>query len=150
MGTKEALAEKHRILFGGPVVDRKFGKPEYVTPRKPIIAFDLDGTLAEYAGYKGAYIIGKPVKGMLELMDRLREQGWEIGIYSCRNNEEVSFWCNKWHVVPDWINQNKFLGQDCPNKPFADIYVDDKAIRFDGDAVDLEHQIQNFKEWWKG
>ena len=113
------------------------------------IAFDLDGTLAEYHGYEGPFIFGPPNPGMKELFERLQKQGHDCGIYSCRNNEEVNYWCKRYDIKPTWINRNQFLSIDCINKPFADIYIDDKCIKFTGCADKLESEIHDFKEWWK-
>jgi len=117
--------------------------------KKLTIAFDLDGTLAQYDGYKGPFVFGPPVTGMKELFMKLQEEGHNVGVYSCRNDDEVLWWCNEYGLQPSWINKNMFLDIDCPNKPYADIYIDDKCIKFDGNAKDLEWRIDNFKEWWK-
>ena len=46
----------------------------------PWYGFDLDGTLAEYHGWKGVEHIGKPIKPMCDLMKRLHAEGKRVKI----------------------------------------------------------------------
>lgn len=48
------------------------------------IGIDLDGTLAEYHGWKGGDHIGKPVPGAMDFVRWLLEQGWEVRIFTAR------------------------------------------------------------------
>ena len=48
------------------------------------IGFDLDGTLAEYYGWKGIDHIGKPVKPMVELIKKFYAQGRRVKIMTAR------------------------------------------------------------------
>lgn len=48
------------------------------------IGVDLDGTLAEYAGFMGATIIGAPVKLMVERVKDWLAQGVEVRIFTAR------------------------------------------------------------------
>jgi len=51
---------------------------------KKWIGFDLDGTLAEYNGWKGIEHIGKPVKRMCDLAKELHSDGEEVKIVTAR------------------------------------------------------------------
>lgn len=51
---------------------------------KKWIGFDLDGTLAEYNGWKGIEHIGKPVKRMCNLAKALRSDGEKVKIVTAR------------------------------------------------------------------
>lgn len=46
--------------------------------------FDLDGTLAEYHGWKGIDHIGKPVRPMVELIKKFHRQGRRVKIMTAR------------------------------------------------------------------
>lgn len=46
--------------------------------------FDLDGTLAEYDGFKGPAHIGKPIPLMVENVKRLLAEGKEVRIFTAR------------------------------------------------------------------
>jgi len=44
----------------------------------PWVGVDLDGTLAEYTGFKGIYHIGRPVMPMMERLQRWCEVGYRV------------------------------------------------------------------------
>lgn len=48
------------------------------------IGVDLDGTLAEYHGWKGAEVIGNPIPKMLERVLAWIEKGEEVRIFTAR------------------------------------------------------------------
>lgn len=50
----------------------------------PWYGFDLDGTLAEYHGWKGIEHIGKPIKPMCDLAKRLHAEGKLVKIVTAR------------------------------------------------------------------
>lgn len=51
---------------------------------KPWIGFDLDGTLAEYNGWKGIDHIGKPIQRMCELVKKFHSDGRAVKILTAR------------------------------------------------------------------
>lgn len=48
------------------------------------IAVDLDGTLAQYVGWKGPTHIGEPVPAMLERVKAWLEEGQQVKIFTAR------------------------------------------------------------------
>lgn len=48
------------------------------------IAFDLDGTLAAYHGWKGVDHVGEPIRPMVERLRAYRAEGWEVRILTAR------------------------------------------------------------------
>lgn len=109
------------------------------------IAFDFDGVVAEYKS--GQYPeIGEPVDGIRELIDTLKSEGWKVVIWTCRTPAEVDPWLLQHGFEVDEINQNTGAPTQS-NKIPADIYVDDRAIAFKGDAKALAAQIADFKLW---
>jgi len=48
------------------------------------IGVDLDGTLAEYHGWKGAGHIGKPIPKMLERVKQWLKEGRDVRIFTAR------------------------------------------------------------------
>jgi hydroxymethylpyrimidine pyrophosphatase-like HAD family hydrolase len=123
-------------------VESKDVKPEYRT-----ICFDLDGVLAQYDGWKGKDHIGNPIEGMRELLENLQSDGWNIIIFTTRGAHETQLWADKYNMPYKWININgDFFGQNM-GKPIANIYVDDRAICFDGNPEQLKYQIENFKPY---
>jgi len=109
------------------------------------IAFDFDGVLATYA--EGQYPeIGEPIEGMAKLTNDLKDQGWKIIIFTCRAAKEVRQWLKDNGYAFDKINKNIDDKGNSP-KVYAEIYVDDRAINFGGDAEKLREQIKDFKPW---
>lgn len=53
---------------------------------KRVIAVDLDATLAEYSGWKGAEDIGAPIAAMVEKVKAALAQGDEVYIFTARVN----------------------------------------------------------------
>lgn len=109
------------------------------------IAFDFDGVLAQYDGWKGYQHLGKPIEGMREVLQQLKSDGWKILIYTTRGNAEIAEWCKKYDMPVDYINMNPEIQGKNPGKPIASIYVDDRAIRFTGDVKKLIEDIREFE-----
>lgn len=109
------------------------------------IAFDFDGVLAQYDGWKGYQHLGKPIEGMREVLQQLKSDGWKILIYTTRGNAEIAEWCKKYYMPVDYINMNPEIQGKNPGKPIASIYVDDRAIRFTGDVKKLIEDIREFE-----
>ena len=112
------------------------------------IAFDFDGVINSYtSGYQGiTNIPDPPVEGIIELMEALYEKGWTIYIFSSRaltkEGEEAI-----WNYMSKYLDIS-IIEDVTPEKIIADIYVDDRAVQFNGDVDDLENQINNFEPWY--
>jgi len=122
---------------------------------KGFIAIDLDGVLAQYDGWKGKDHIGEPTPGMKELIQDWIDEGWKIIVFTSRGSHETDLWCTKYQIPYHYINVNpEFLGQN-PGKPIANVYIDDRAIRFTGDIDRLRDQVKAlgddgfFSDWGK-
>jgi phosphoglycolate phosphatase-like HAD superfamily hydrolase len=64
------------------------------------IGVDLDGTLAEYHGWKGAYHIGEPIPKMVARIKKWLKEGKKVKIFTARafardskQNEVIEKWC---------------------------------------------------------
>jgi len=103
--------------------------------KKPkTIAIDLDGTILEYNGWKGHSWFGRPIRGVREALKKLKEAGFVIIIWTTRPNRSDVARTLKIHGIPfDYINENPYQPPDTSNKIYADYYIDDRAIEFDGD-----------------
>ena len=91
--------------------------------------FDLDGTLAEYDGWKGIEHIGKPIKPMCDLIRKLNSEGKRVKILTARvaprkDGEDASRarqYVRKWCVenlgfVPDITHEK----DSCMDKLYDD------------------------------
>lgn len=116
---------------------------------KKVLAVDLDGTLLKYDKFRGWDHFGEPNEGMIELLEKVREAGWEIAIWSVRKeSEEMKSHLAKLNVPYDYINWQPWPKDGGP-KISADVYLDDRAIQFDGKVAGLLEKILNFETWWK-
>jgi len=52
------------------------------------VAFDLDGTLAHYDGWKGEMHIGEPIAAMVERWKAYRDKGVKCIIFTARYSED--------------------------------------------------------------
>ncbi|MBF0235774.1 MAG: hypothetical protein HQK65_22465 [Desulfamplus sp.] len=99
------------------------------------ICIDFDGVIAELVG--SIEECGSPIKGAAEAISVLKEAGFKIIIHTARPDSEESIALIKNYLIEnkipfDSINQ----GVDSPwesKKPLADLYIDDRALRFEGD-----------------
>jgi len=85
------------------------------------VCVDLDGTLAQYRGDYQPGIIGDPIDGAREFMEKLFEKYWVI-VHTCRF--EVG-------SIETWLIRNRipFGEVHCgKGKPHAVAYVDDRAV----------------------
>ncbi|MFH2110403.1 MAG: capsular biosynthesis protein [Candidatus Bathyarchaeota archaeon] len=120
------------------------------------ICFDLDGVLAEYDGWRGPSHIGKPIPEGVDLAKRLRELGFQIIIFTCRLNGQwpgVDYQKIK-RQVEEWLDAHGVpydrVATQVDGKPFADAYVDDRAIHFPanrGPAAPVLAQLLRLLYW---
>ena len=110
------------------------------------VVFDFDGVIHSYkSGWKGiTEIPDPPVLGMKEAIDKIREK-YNVVVVSTRcispeGTKAIKCWLNKHNIVVDSI---------AAEKPPAICYIDDRAIRFDGNAATLPDLVENFKAWWE-
>ncbi|HLW09761.1 MAG TPA: hypothetical protein VKX35_05130 [Fermentimonas sp.] len=97
-----------------------------------VIAVDFDGTIV-----KDRYpLIGEPVPGATETLKKLRKEGYQIILWTCRTGKhlaEAVKYCAENGIRFDAINQNLryrtvyYKGSD-PRKVGADLYIDDRGI----------------------
>lgn len=110
------------------------------------IAVDFDGVIANYDGWKGYGVLGHPRKDVVEALRGLCAEGWKIVIHTTRGDDEVGGYLAQHDIPYHEINRNsdyKTKGM----KPVADVYWDDRAVRYSGDArKDLE-LIYGFRTW---
>ena len=90
------------------------------------IGVDLDGTLAEYNGWKGINHIGKPVPLMSKRVNEWLEKGYNIKIFTARAGSREGIL----HVKA-WLKSNGFPDLEVTNmKDFNMIESwDDRAIQ---------------------
>lgn len=116
------------------------------------ICIDFDGTIAMYDGWKGQGVFGDPITGVQKALCELQEKGKTLIIHTTRGEEKDIANYMELHGIPyDYINYNPkqfpYMNQ---GKPIADVYIDDRALRFNVCWNEfLMKQILDFKPWYK-
>ena len=99
---------------------------------QPTVCVDLDGTLLSYDNWKGEEVFGDPLPGAVDAMQQFRESGWKIIIFTTRANRDlIAKALDKRGIVYDHINENPDQPGENSGKPLADVYIDDRAVRFE-------------------
>lgn len=93
------------------------------------LCFDFDDTLYHRS-------TGEPIAGAAEALRQLHTDGYTILISSSRMNPEL--WGDlvqfREKEIVEWMEKHKIpYNKIVPFKPAADPYIDDKALRFEGD-----------------
>ena len=107
------------------------------------IMIDLDGVLNEYGEepFDENYI-PEMKKGADKFLKELSEPNTELYLFTTRNLL----------LATKWLEKNKIdkYFKDVTNvKSPAYIYIDDRAIRFDGDYSNTLKEIKNYRVYWK-
>lgn len=112
--------------------------------KKDVIAFDFDGVIHRYSkGWYDGTIYDSPVNGIKEVIEQLKDNGYKIVIFTTRaigikSKGEIRRWLQKYDIPFDEITNTK---------PIAKIYVDDRAINFNGNTQTLLAEIFAFSSW---
>lgn len=116
-----------------------------------IVCIDLDGTLAHYDDWKGESYFGRIINGASKALAEIKEKGWLIIIFTTRTNKElIKNFLDENNLVFDFINENPYQPENAiGGKPFADVYIDDRAIQFNGNWQEIVNEIDTFEPWEK-
>jgi len=136
--SQHALPHKAASWYSSPKMIRLSAKDK-------VLAIDLDNTLAEDAEFPK---IGKPRKGAKKAMQRLREAGFKLAIYTCRLNgsrkseddyadqkRRIEKWLERWRIPFDELIESS------EGKPFAEFYIDDRSIEFKDNWKEVADRI---------
>lgn len=110
------------------------------------ICLDFDGVIHSYrSGWKGIDICeDPPVNGTAEAIVKLREH-WVVKVFSSRCNDHKGI-----IAIVNYLKKHGIeVDEVCTSKPPAFVYVDDRAIQFNGDWEQAIMQIDNFQNWLK-
>jgi hydroxymethylpyrimidine pyrophosphatase-like HAD family hydrolase len=114
--------------------------------RPKILAVDLDGTLLK----DDHPTLGKPIPEVVAVLRDVRAAGWKITVWTVRDEDtEVRKHLKDADVPFDYINENPFGPPNGSRKIYADVYLDNHAIQFNGETRGLAEEIINFKSWDK-
>lgn len=120
------------------------------TKKPRVYAFDFDGVIAEYDGWKGEEVQGTPRDAVVNAIRILKKQGCIIIIHSTRGDEILKQYCKEHDIPVDYINENPIIGGANQGKPMATAYIDDRAVCYRGQtAEELVEELTHFKPFWK-
>ena len=105
-----------------------------------VIAIDFDGTVVDHEFPR----IGALKPGAREALQAFRKAGHKIIIWTCRHGaheKEVRVFLTENDIPFDTIN-NPIMGADLgTRKVYADLYIDDKGIRYEDNWDELRRFI---------
>jgi hypothetical protein len=109
--------------------------------RGETVCVDLDGVLNLFDTWRSPEFFHPLRPGAREFLIRLNEAGFRVVIFTVRWFE--------W--VEAWLEENglrEYVAEVTDKKPPAQVYLDDRAVCFDGDFEEAYHKIVNFKPFW--
>lgn len=97
---------------------------------KRIIAVDLDGTLAQYDGWKGIGHIGDVIPGVANAMERAQAEGAEVHLFTARVSDPKDA-AESHQVISKWAEANhfNFASITAVKHKFFSEFWDDRAIQ---------------------
>jgi len=108
---------------------------------KKKIFIDFDGVLNTYNGWKGNEELFEPLADTKEFLEKLSKT-YEIYIFTTREKGNVCKWLIRYHL-------EVYIADVTNKKEPAYVYIDDRALKFDGDYRKILEDIENFKPHWK-
>ncbi|OGM04068.1 capsular biosynthesis protein [Candidatus Woesebacteria bacterium RIFCSPHIGHO2_01_FULL_39_32] len=123
------------------------------------ICIDLDGVICEVRRKNQSYEDVKPLPGAIEKIQELKSKGHYIIISTSRHMKTTDGNVNKilakvGEITLTWLRKHKIPFDEINfGKPYAHIYIDDKAVRFsgwkkirgDGGNLPLKKEDKEFK-----
>jgi hypothetical protein len=113
--------------------------------RQRVYAFDFDGVIATYEGFKGVDVFGEPIKSNIDLMKQLKEEGNSVIIFTTRPaTPKMMAWLKEHNVICDYINPTGV-------KPLYDVFIDDNVVNYHGqDVKELSEEVKKIVNKKKG
>lgn len=105
---------------------------------KPVVCIDFDGVLNNYEFYDpdNLFEVRPRAKEFIEKLSVL----YKVVILTARDTGKVT----------EWLKENEITVDEVTNvKPPALCYVDDRAVRFDGDFNRTFHDVRTFYTFWE-
>ncbi len=109
---------------------------------KKTLMIDLDGVLNNYIKYEENFI-PEIKEGAKEFLEKLyKSSKYELVLFTTRDKK----------LSEDWLKDNKisqYFKEITNIKKTASIYLDDRALKFNGDFKETLEEIKNFAVHWK-
>lgn len=112
------------------------------------VCLDFDGVCNMYDGWKGENELFSPRPHLGDFITTLLVNNKKVAIFSTRPSVKLNNWFLKWFPSMEQAILDGILFFP-DKKPPADVYVDDRAVRFNGSFEDILPIILNFKAFWE-
>ncbi len=122
--------------------------------RPLVIGVDFDGVCAEDCGtWQGRGVFGKPIPETRVLLKLLKAWGWEVALWTTRGEvDDLKRFCAEHDLPVDyWPGENPYRHEErgASDKLKADIYLDDRGVRFSRDiqtVLDTIMATRNYRD----
>lgn len=110
------------------------------------VVFDFDGVINSYkSGWTEVNNLpDPPVEGIKESIEEIRKAGYRVVVSSARASDMRGFHAIRAYLWRYGIGVDEVTNQ----KPPAIVYIDDRAITFNGNAKSLLSKIESFTPWY--
>lgn len=111
------------------------------------ICIDIDGTICTLRESYQTYLDLTPIQDAAQKIKELRQQGHYIILYTARHMKTCEANVGKVLAIEGynlfvWLNKQGFEYDEIWfGKPHADLYIDDKALRFEGSWQSIQDKI---------
>ena len=106
------------------------------------MSVDLDGVLNIYNGIYEENKIAPIKEGAKEFLEEL-SKNYKVEIFTVRNS----------NLVIEWLNENNIAQYVSSitnvKNPYTSVFVDDRALTFNGNFYEVLEKIKVFKPYWK-
>lgn len=112
-------------------------------PKRKVVGIDFDGVIADYSqGWLGECTFGDPLPGAVDALRKLHADGWYLSIHTARKAHELG-------AVAEYLGKHGIPYDEVTReKPHAHCYVDDRAIRFDGNWARTLYDVLEFEPYY--
>ena len=115
--------------------------------RPKTIAVDVDGVIYKAQPWAPkTKLLGELMPGCIDELKKFIDAGWDIVIHTARHPNQ--FDDIERELILDDVPYDRFWRGE--GKPLADVYLDDRAVTFDGEWLDLCNYIELHWEPWHG
>jgi capsule biosynthesis phosphatase len=112
------------------------------------ICVDLDGTICETRKSGEHYSQVKPKPDAISTLQELKEEGHHIIISTARhmktcNNNTGEIVAKQGGILIEWLKKHNIPYDELWfGKPLADVYIDDKALKYENNWNEIYHTLQ--------
>lgn len=105
------------------------------------VCLDFDGVLNNYQGYDGDNLYA-PKDGVELFLKALKQVCYKVVILTARNTHTVMKWLKSY-------NLDGYIDEVTRVKPPAEVYIDDRGLKFNGNYMELLNELSVFKPYWE-